>query len=89
VFTDLLTRAPLPLHVFRRAIHGLVEKELVERDRGTMSRPPKMGENEVRLRTLVPDDKGGVTPHDVNLGHGGFLIPGTTMQDLVLRGGPA
>jgi hypothetical protein len=86
VFTDLLPRTPLPIHVFRRAIYGLVENQHIERDRGTMSRPPKTGDNEVRVRVLNPDGKGGAVPHDVNLGHGTFLLPGTTMQDLVLRG---
>jgi hypothetical protein len=86
VFTDLLTRCPLPLHVFRRAIFQLVESGAIERDRGTGTRPPKSGETHVRIRTLISDGKSGVSPHDVDLSHGTFLIPGTTMQDLVLRG---
>lgn len=86
VFTDLLSQAALPFHVFRRAIYRLVEKGTIERDRGTVTRPPKTGESHVRQRVLVPDGKGGVVFREVDLGEGDFLIPGTTMQDLVLRG---
>lgn len=87
VFTDLLSHYPLTLQSFRRAIHALVERHLIERDRGTVRNPPKgTDENPVKLRTIIPDGKGGVAAIDVDLGHGDFLIPGSTMQDLVLRG---
>ena len=86
VFTDLLSRQPIPLHSFRHAVLALVDRGAVERDRGTATRPPKTGENHVRLRALLPDGKGGAIPQDIDLSHGDFLIPGATMQDLVLRG---
>jgi hypothetical protein len=87
VFTDLLTHSPLTLPMFRKAVYRLVERGLIERDRGTVRNPPKSaGETPVKLRTIAPGEGGTVMALDVDIGHGDFLIPGVTMQDLVLRG---